>query len=106
MARKDQVRMRVWSWGVAIFTVIGLGPRSIAFDGQFIYVTSSSLKSLLKLGSGKKGTIKGLVYTSEDLESGWLVYADGLLVHCTTNDRGAFCRRIDRNTLKASFYWL
>ena len=36
----------------------GAGPRSIAFDGQFVYVTSSSLKYLFKLGTGKYGTIR------------------------------------------------
>ena len=34
------------------------GHRSIAFDGKFVYVTSTSLKSLLKLGTGKHGTIR------------------------------------------------
>ena len=36
----------------------GEGHRSIAFDGKFVYVTSSSLKCLLKLGTGKHGTIR------------------------------------------------
>ena len=36
----------------------GSGHRSIAFDGKFVYVTSSSLKCLLKVGTGKHGTIR------------------------------------------------
>ena len=36
----------------------GSGRRSIAFDGKFVYVTSSSLKCLLKVGTGKHGTIR------------------------------------------------
>ena len=79
------------------------GSRSIAFDGQYIYVTSSSLKHLLKLGSGKKGTIKGLVYTSVEIEPGWLVYVDGRLIHRKLNSEGgAFCRLLDRDTLKVN----
>ncbi len=43
-----------------IFTgaLTNAGPRSIAFDGQFVYVTSSSLTHMLKIGTGKQGTIR------------------------------------------------
>ena len=34
------------------------GPKSICSDGRFVYTMSSSLKHLLKLGSGKNGTIR------------------------------------------------
>lgn len=80
------------------------GSRSLAFDGQYIYVTSSSLRYLLKLGSGKKGTMKGLVYASEELEAGWVVFVDGFLLHRKLNAEGggAFCRLVDRDTLKVS----
>jgi hypothetical protein len=76
----------------------------LAFDGQFIYVTSSSLRYLLKLGSGKKGTVKGLVYASEEIDPGWVVFVDGVLLHrkLSPEGGGAFCRLIDRNTLKVS----
>ena len=40
----------------------GEGRRSIAFDGKFVYVTSSSLKCLLKLGTGRHGTIRYGLY--------------------------------------------
>ena len=36
----------------------GCGRRSIAFDGTFVYVTNSSLTQLLKIGTGKHGTIR------------------------------------------------
>ena len=36
----------------------GSGRRSIAFDGKFVYVTSTSLSRLLKIGTGKHGTIR------------------------------------------------
>lgn len=66
-------------------------------------MTSSSLKYLLKLGSGKKGTVKGLVYASEEVGPGWVVFADGVLFHRKSNpDDGAFCRIIDRDSLKVS----
>ena len=34
------------------------GRRSIAFDGTFAYVSSSSLNRLLKIGTGRHGTIR------------------------------------------------
>ena len=58
----------------------GTGPRSIAFDGRFVYTTSSSLKNFLKLGTGKQGTIRGYVYASRELESGWVVLTNGMLL--------------------------
>lgn len=79
------------------------GSRSLAFDGQYIYVTSSSLRYLLKLGSGKKGTVKGLVYASEEVGPGWVVFVDGVLLHRKPNpEGGAFCRIIDRDSFKVS----
>lgn len=79
------------------------GPRSIAFDGKYIYLTSSSLKHLLKLGSGKQGTLKGLVYASEEMCPGWLVHADGrLLHHKLSREGGPFCRVISKDTLQVS----
>ena len=34
------------------------GHRSIAYDGKFVYVTSFSLKRLLKIGTGRHGTLR------------------------------------------------
>jgi len=62
------------------------GPRSIAFDGQFIYITSTSLHSLLKLGSGKRGTVKGFVYVSREMEEGWVLCVSGRLLHCKVTE--------------------
>ena len=58
----------------------GTGPRSIAFDGKFVYVTSSSLKNFLKLGTGKQGTIRGYVYVNRDIDPGWIVWTKGMLI--------------------------
>ena len=58
----------------------GTGPRSITFDGKFVYVTSSSLKNFLKLGTGKQGTIRGYVYANRELEPGWVVWTKGKLL--------------------------
>lgn len=64
-------------------------------------MSSASLCYLLKLGSGKKGTIRGLVYASEEVGPGWVVYVDGVLLHRKLNpEGGSFCRLIDRDTLK------
>lgn len=66
-------------------------------------MTSASLKYLQKLGSGKKGTIKGFVYASVEMEPGWVVYANGTLLHRKLHaEEGTFCTRIDRNTLQVS----
>ena len=58
----------------------GTGPRSIAFDGKFVYLTSSSLKNFLKLGTGKQGTIRGYVYANREIDPGWVVWTKGMLL--------------------------
>lgn len=87
---------------------VHVGPRSIAFNGQFIYVTSTSLRYLLKLGSGKKGTIKGLVYASRELEPGWVLYASGRLLHCKVaepNNQNKYTfSTLNTDTLEVSVY--
>ncbi len=57
-----------------------VGPRSIAFNGQFVYVTSSSSKHLLKMGTGKRGTVRGYVYTSREVPPGWVLLVEGRLI--------------------------
>lgn len=50
--------------------------------------------------------MKGLVYASEELGPGWVVFVDGVLLHRKLNPEeggGAFCRLIDRDTLKVGF---
>ena len=92
-----------WAWQMYSRCDFTAGPRSISFDGQYIFVTSSSLKHLLKLGSGKRGTIKGLVYANEAIPPGWVTCVDGVLVHKKlSSESGAFCSQIDRDTLKVS----
>jgi hypothetical protein len=55
-----------------------LNARSLASDGQFLYLYTS--KGLLKVGSGYGGTIKGHVYLHKaDFhvdDRGWLGYAN------------------------------
>lgn len=64
-------------------------------------MTSSSLKYLLKLGSGKRGSIKGLVYASEAVSPGWVVCVDGVLLQKKVTSEGdVFCSQIDSDTLK------
>ena len=58
----------------------GTGPRSITFDGKYVYLTSSSLKNFLKLGTGKQGTIRGYVYANRELDPGWVVWTKGMLI--------------------------
>jgi E3 ubiquitin-protein ligase HECTD4 len=68
-------------------------------------VTSSSLKCLLKLGTGKHGTIRGYVYCRQELPAGWVVWVDGHLLHRTQKtpeekETDIFCSELDTNTLK------
>lgn len=55
-----------------------LGAKSLASDGQFLYLYTS--KGLFKIGSGYGGTIKGHVYLHKaDFhvdDKGWLGYAN------------------------------
>ena len=45
-----------------IFIVLCIsGPRSIVFDGQYIYVTVATGKTLLQLGTGINGTIRLMI---------------------------------------------
>lgn len=37
-------------------------PASIASDGRFLYVSDAEHRSLLKIGSGREGTVEGKVY--------------------------------------------
>lgn len=55
-----------------------LVPRSMASDGEFLYLYTS--KGLLKIGSGYRNTMKGLIYQhAPDFfpdDKGWLGYAN------------------------------
>ena len=89
---------------------ISLGSRSIAFDGQYVYVTSSSLKSLLKVGTGKQGTVRGMVYVSREMEEpGWVVWLRGRLLQrretANKEEEGEeeFCTILDSNILEVCF---
>ena len=89
---------------------ISLGSRSIAFDGQYVYVTSSSLKSLLKVGTGKQGTVRGMVYVSREMEEpGWVVWLGGSLLQrretANKEEEGEeeFCTILDSNILEVCF---
>ena len=98
---------------VILFTVsthfycVSSGSRSIAFDGQYVYVTSSSLKYLLKVGTGKQGTIRGMVYVSREMEEpGWVVWLGGRLLqrreaaHKEEEGEEEFCAVLDSNILE------
>ena len=40
------------------FVLIGVVPRSVVFDGDCLYVTMTTGKELLKLGTGTNGTLR------------------------------------------------
>ncbi|GLH12984.1 Probable E3 ubiquitin-protein ligase HERC2 [Gryllus bimaculatus] len=83
---------------------IGLCSRSIASDGQYLYLYTS--RGLYKVGSGYGSTIKGHVYLHKpDLyadERGWLGYAHGTLFFKCVGKRGCELLALDRNTLKVA----
>lgn len=92
------------------------GPKSICTDGQFVYTTSASQKHLLKLGTGKNGTIRyvGMVgvllsklspsfspfraylYAKVDIEGGWVVWVNKRLLHVV-------CKKKDDKELEPTF---
>jgi len=96
---------------------------SIATDGQFLYVLYSTSSSLVKLGTGEMGTLKGFCYTqsSAEFEPGFLVWARGTLFYRrlsadVVNDSkqssgqqqqqpqlSPFCHKIDRYTLEVPY---
>ncbi len=80
------------------------GSRSIAFNGQFVYVTSSSLKHLLKMGTGKRGTIRGYVYASREIAPGWVLLVGRQLLLFQLREEGGeeiiTCTRLDTDTLE------
>ena len=81
------------------------GPRSLTYDEKYVFLTSSSLTHLLKLGSGKRGTIRGLVYASQEVEPGWLVCVNGTLLHHKLHSEGGvFCRVVNKDTLNVSLF--
>lgn len=99
--------MRVDLFVSTHFYCVCSGSRSIAFDGQYVYVTSSSLKCLLKVGTGKQGTIRGMVYVSREMEEpGWVVWLGGRLLqrreagHKEEEGEEEFCAVLDSNILK------
>ena len=97
---------------------------SIATDGQFLFVLYSTSSSLVKLGTGEVGTLKGFCYTqsSAEFEPGFLVWARGTLFYRklsadVVNDSkqssgqqqqqqpqlAPFCHKIDRCTLEVPY---
>ena len=57
------VMVGVVVWHVIVFFMVLCisGPRSIVFDGQYIYVTVATGKTLLQLGTGINGTIRPMI---------------------------------------------
>jgi len=95
---------------------------SITTDGQFLYVHYPASGSLVKLGTGEMGTLKGFCYTqsSAEFEPGFLVWARGTLFYRklsadVVNDSkqsssqqqqqpplSPFCHKIDHCTLQVT----
>lgn len=77
--RKQRLSIQFASF-VVLPDVLGgaLLPRSMASDGEFLYLYTS--KGLLKIGSGYRNTMKGLIYQHAiDFfpdDKGWLGYAN------------------------------
>jgi len=83
-----------------------VGSRSIAFNGQFVFLVSSSLSHLLKIGTGKRGTIRGFVYASREIGSCWITLVDQQLLMFQKQEEGEKetigCNLIDTDTLQVS----
>ncbi|XP_071946536.1 probable E3 ubiquitin-protein ligase HECTD4 isoform X2 [Antedon mediterranea] len=78
--------------------------RSVGSDGNFLYVTGSCGRGIAKIGTGLHGTLRGYVYTTNlEVDSGWVAYGDGYLVHRPTSfdgKSGILFTMVDMNTLK------
>ena len=94
---------------------------SITTDGQFLYILYPSSGSLVKLGTGEGGTLRGFCYTqgSAVLEPGFIAWANGALFYRKhtadvigdskqssgqqqPSKMSPFCHRIDHHTLQVS----
>ena len=72
-----------------------------------MFVTSSSQKHLLKMGSGKRGTVRGFVYTSRELGPGWVVLVEEQLLLFERKEEGGeetiTCTRLSTDTLEVLY---
>uniref|UniRef100_A0AAR5Q5P7 PHR domain-containing protein n=1 Tax=Dendroctonus ponderosae TaxID=77166 RepID=A0AAR5Q5P7_DENPD len=83
---------------------LAIAPRSLAFDGQYLYLFSS--RGLFKIGSGYGGTVKGhVVQWKPDFypkDTGGLVFCGGKLYLKLTGRRGSEFLIVDRSNLLIS----
>ncbi|XP_031557373.1 probable E3 ubiquitin-protein ligase HECTD4, partial [Actinia tenebrosa] len=77
---------------------------SIACDGKFLYVTCSGGKGLAKIGTGRMGSFRGLLYNINlSIAAGWVVWNHGFLIFRPAvfdTNRKVFCFMLDPSTLK------
>nr|CAD7200761.1 unnamed protein product [Timema douglasi] len=78
--------------------------RSLASDGQYIYLYSS--RGLYKVGSGYGGTIKGHIYLHRaDFyidDRGWLGFANATLYFKAVSKKGCELLAVDRDSFKVT----
>ena len=52
---------------------------SVASNGEYVFVLETS-GQLLKIGTGLKGTLRGVVYSAKPTSPGWLVFVGEELI--------------------------
>ena len=98
---------------------------SITTDGHFLYILYPASGSLVKLGTGEGGTVRGFCYSQStaQFEPGFIAWAGGALFYRKRSvdvisdskqssgqqqqqqaKSSPFCHRIDHNTLQVSTY--
>lgn len=79
-------------------------PRSIGTDSKYIYLTGCTGAGLARIGTGKHGTLRGVVYArNPHIDQGWVTYADGHLIFRQAsydNKASPFCQLLNPSTLK------
>ena len=79
-------------------------PRTIGTDGKYLYMTGCTGAGLARIGTGRAGTLRGVVYARNlHMEQGWVTYANKHLVFRTASadaKNSAFCQLINPSTLK------
>ena len=86
---------------------VGCTAPSVACDGKYVYVLETS-GQLVKVGTGRKGTLLGVVYQTREVTPGWVMLVGEELVLAVVNEEWApvTWHLVDRETLEVSWVWL
>ncbi|KAL5256674.1 hypothetical protein ACHWQZ_G011808 [Mnemiopsis leidyi] len=79
-------------------------PRTLGTDGKYLYMTGCTGAGLARIGTGRAGTLRGVVYARNlHIEQGWVTFADGNLIYRTASadtKNSPFCQLLNPSTLQ------